>query len=157
MIEMTVNEVLIRNPPALAPETPATEAARHLRRPEVPALVILDDDTITGIVTESDIVAMVAETDNQVLIREIMSSPVTVISPGATLSKAAEMMRSSGIKHLPVVDKSNYRGLLSAKTLAVYLSRSNLDIIWDGKPLRVSTVEGQKAPGTTTDSVDHSG
>ncbi len=137
MIERTVETVDIRSPPTIAPAAPVTEAARRLRRPDVPALPVLGDDSVVGIVTESDVVALVAETDDRPAVRELMSSPVTTIEPTATLSAAAERMRTAGVRHLLVVDDGRYRGLLSARTLAPFLSRHRLEIEWDDDPLRV--------------------
>ncbi len=102
MIETTVESVDLRSPPTIAPETPVTEAAHSLRRPTVSALPVLEDESVVGIVTESDIVALVAETDDRPATRTIMSAPVTTISPTATISDAAETMRTHGVKHLPL-------------------------------------------------------
>jgi len=110
MIETTVESVDVRSPPPLTTETPVSEAAQYLRRTDVPALTVLEDESVVGIVTESDIVALVAETDDRPAVREIMSAPVTTISPAATLTEAAETMRTNGVKQLPVVSDGIYRG-----------------------------------------------
>lgn len=137
MLETTVEAVEIRSPHPVAPEVSVTEAAQHLRRPEIPALVVLEDDAVIGIVTESDVVASVAETDEQPPVWAIMATPVTTIAPTATLREAAETMRTSGVKHLPVVADGIYRGLLSVQTLAPYLSRRQLEIERQDEPTRV--------------------
>ena len=116
-------------------------AAELLRRPEIPALPVIEDGSVVGIVTASDIVALVAETENQPSISTIMSSPVSTIAPAATLPEAAQRMQAAGVKHLPIVDEGVYLGLLSADTLSPYLSRHNLDIEWADDPLRVETAE----------------
>ncbi|ELZ08100.1 CBS domain containing protein [Natrinema thermotolerans DSM 11552] len=137
MIRTTVETVALRSPPPIAPTTPVSEAARRLRRPGVSALPVLEDGSLVGIVTGSDIVALVAETDDRPAVREFMSNPVTTIGPTATLSAAAERMRTAGVRQLPVVADGRYRGLLAAHTLAPYLSRHRLEIEWDDEPLRV--------------------
>lgn len=114
-----------------------TEVARHLRRPGVSAVVVLAGADVAGVVTASDVVALVAETDDRPSVDAVMSSPVRTVSPGATLPTAAERMRGAGVKHLAVVDDGTYAGLLSADALAPYCSRRNLDIEWRGEPLRV--------------------
>ncbi|QCW02991.1 cyclic nucleotide-binding/CBS domain-containing protein [Natrinema pallidum] len=143
MIETTVESVDLRSPPPIAPETPVTEAARTLRRPPVSALPVLEDESVVGIVTESDIVALVAETAERPATRVIMSSPVTTVSPTATIADAAETMRTNGVKHLPVVSDGVYRGLLSVHTLAPYLPRHRLTIEWQDEPMRLGATEGQ--------------
>ena len=144
MIEMTVNGLGVRAPPTVSPDLPATEAAERLRRPSVSALVVRLDDAVAGIVTESDIVAMVAETTAQPTVGEIMSSPVTTIEPTATLEAATETMQAAGVKHLPVVSDGSYRGLLSADALSPYLSRGKLEIEWHGESLNLESPDGQE-------------
>ncbi|MFC4544317.1 cyclic nucleotide-binding/CBS domain-containing protein [Halosolutus amylolyticus] len=146
MIETSVDAVRIRSPGTVAPDTTVTEAARLLCDPAVPALVVLEDGDVIGILTESDIVSLVAESDARPVVRTIMSTPVTTISPGATIRDAAETMRTAGVTQLPVVDDGVYRGLLSARTLAPYLSRRSLDIERRREPVRPSRSNRPKLP-----------
>jgi len=148
VIETTVEAVSVGSAPTVSPDSSVTEAAGHLRRPEVTALVVVDGGAVVGIVTGSDIVAAVAETDAPLAVRTIMSTPVTTITPTATLSEAAETMRTAGVKQLPVLSDGDYRGVLSARTLASYLPRSTLEIEWRDDPLRVDPIEGRD-PDTT--------
>jgi len=142
MIEPTVDAVTLHPSPTIAPDTSVSEAAQSLRRTDVAALSVVADESTVGIVTESDIVALVAETDERPPVRTIMSSPVTTISSAATLAEAAATMRTSGVKHLPVVDDDSYRGLLSARTLAPYLPRYRLEIEWHDDPLCLDSSDG---------------
>ena len=139
MIKPTVDSVTLQPSRTIAPETSVSEAAQSLRRTDVAALPVLADESLVGIVTESDIVALVAETDERPAVRTIMSSPVTTVSPTATLAEAADTMQTVGVKHLPVVDDGSYRGLLSARTLAPYLPRHRLDIEWHAEPMRLDS------------------
>jgi len=144
MIELTVDTVRLHSPQTITAGTPVSEAARYLRQTDVSALPVLVDGSVVGIVTQSDIVALVAETDDRPAVRMLMSTPVTTISSTATLSKAAETMRTAGVKHLPVVDDGSYRGLLSARTLAPYLSRHRLEIEYHDDPLQIDAADGHE-------------
>lgn len=146
MIETTIETVTTPTVPTIAPETPVTEAAEQLRATDVSALVVLDSGTVVGVVTEGDIVALVAETDERPAVRAIMSAPVTTVTPGTTVFEAVERMRTRGVKHLPVVDDGVFRGLVSASALAPYCSRHNVAIDWEDDPLRV---DGSGATGVT--------
>lgn len=143
MIDIPVKRVLRHTAPTITPETPITEAAVKLRSPDVSTLVVLEDETVVGILTESDVVAFVAETLEPHPVKTIMSSPVTTISPGESLVAAAESMRANGVKHLPVVDGETYCGLVSASRLAPYLSRNRLEIDWQDDPIRIDAGEGR--------------
>ncbi|ELZ19414.1 signal transduction protein with CBS domains [Haloterrigena salina JCM 13891] len=146
MIDVPLERVLTRSGRTIQPEAPVTEAAERLRDPDVPALVVLEDETVVGIVTESDIVAFVAETLEPHSVGAVMSSPVTTISRHESLVAAAETMRADGVKHLPVVSDGAYYGLVSASTLAPYLSRRRLEIDREDDPIRIDAEDGREIP-----------
>ncbi|WP_440763853.1 CBS domain-containing protein [Natronorubrum sp. DTA7] len=146
MIDVPIEDVLTRSARTLRPETPVSEAAQRLRDPDVPALVVLEDETVAGIVTESDIVAFVAETLDSHPVETIMSAPVTTISPSESITAAAETMRADGVKHLPVVEGETYCGLVSMSTLSPYLSRRRLDIDWQDDPIRIDADDSAGIP-----------
>lgn len=138
MIETHVSAVVSSAAGTVSPDTPASEAAQQLRDPTVPALVVLDrEERVVGIVTDSDFVALVAETRESVPVEAIMSTPVATIAPNLPTGLAADRMSEIGVKHLPVVENETYRGLVFLRSLAPYLARSRLEIAWKGEPLRV--------------------
>jgi len=138
MIETTIEAVAHSSPPTITPDASVTDAARALRRPDVEALPVLDDGTVVGIVTDSDLVALIAETDGRPTVQTVMSSPVATVAPTATVSAAADRMREAGVKHLPVADDA-YHGVVSVSTLAPYLPRHALDTEWQGDPIRIES------------------
>ncbi|WP_440770485.1 CBS domain-containing protein [Natronorubrum sp. DTA28] len=146
MIEILVERVLTRSARTLRPETPLSEAAQQLRDPDVSALIVLEDEAVAGIVTESDIVAFVAETLEPHPVEAVMSAPVTTISPSESITTAAETMRADGVKHLPVVEGETYCGLVSMSTLSPYLSRRRLDIDWQDDPIRIDANDSARIP-----------
>lgn len=151
MIETYAEAVMTDTVPTIPATTPATAAAQRLRDSAVPALVVLDDHRVVGIVTESDFVALVAETNEPVTVESIMSSPVVTIPPGTPTGLAADRMHEAGVKHLPVVDGETYRGLVSLRSLSPFLSRARLDVTWGGEPIRL---DRDDRPETTADEPD---
>lgn len=139
MIELPIDAVPTNTGHSVSSDTPATTAAQYLRDPTVSALVVLEDDAVVGVVTESDFVACVAETDEPVSVEAIMSSPAVTIAPTDSIRDAAATMCSAGVKHLPVVDRGRYCGLVSAETIAPYLSGRSLEIDWDDEPISLET------------------
>ena len=137
MIDRFIADIDTEFAPTVRPDAPVADAAEALRCPDAPAVVVLDEERPVGIVTESDIVAMVAETERQPSVRSVMSAPVATVSPEETIVEAAERMRSRGVRHLPVVDGGTYCGMVSARTLGPYLSRRHFDIEWSDEPLSV--------------------
>ncbi len=145
MIDRQVRDIEVPQPPTIVPETSTTEAARFLCRPDVPAVSVRDDDGVVGLLTESDVVAMVAETDAPLDVGAVMSEPIPTVTPEMTLVETAETMRKSGLRHLPVVEGTEYCGVVSADTLAPYLSRHRLDIEQTTDRTTVSVADAAEA------------
>jgi CBS domain-containing protein len=138
MIDVPVVEAMTDTAPVVASDRPIPDAAELLRAPDVPALVVQDDpDEVTGIVTEADVVAAVAEGAATLPVATCMSTPVVTVTPSTPVGLAADRMRKAGIALLPVVDDDEYLGLATRETLAPHVARHRLDISWDADPLRV--------------------
>jgi CBS domain-containing protein len=106
MIDVPVSAVMTERAPTVSPTTPAVEAASRLRRADVCALIVRDSgDTVVGIVTESDIVAVVAEGGENPPVESFMSTPVVTIDSTMPVGLAADRMRDAGVERLPVVDR----------------------------------------------------
>lgn len=130
----------------VSPDTAATDAARMLRDSDV-SLLVVEDDGIEGVVTESDFVAMVAETTDPVPVSEIMSAPPVTASPTTPLSTVAENMRHHAVERVPVVDSvasgpepgdreerrsddadGTYWGFVSTESVAFHFGADDIDI-----------------------------
>jgi len=144
MIEPTIDAIELPVPTPVAPETPVTDVAQSLRHPDTSAVVVCEDDRIVGLVTDSDIVAMVAETTDRPPVRDVMSTPVTTIESSATITEAANTMRSAGVKQVPVTGPTGYCGMLAVEHVAPYCSRSRLDIEWEADPLTLESASGRQ-------------
>ncbi|MBK7294995.1 MAG: CBS domain-containing protein [Holophagaceae bacterium] len=51
------------------------------------------------------------------LVKEMMRKPVTVISIGATIGEADQLLQSRGFRHLPVVDQGRLVGILTDRDI----------------------------------------
>jgi CBS domain-containing protein len=127
----------------VSPDASATDAARTLRDSDVSILVV-EDDGIEGVVTESDFVSMVAETTDPVSVSEIMSSPPVTASPTTPVSTVAEEMRCHGVERVPVVDDGTYWGFVSTESVAFHFGTDDIDV--DGS---IPAVHGVTAPVTS--------
>ena len=100
--------------PASTPALPPEEAAKKMRDNNVSSLVVVDNknngNKPIGIVTERDLVRKVCVNDansSKVLVKEIMSSPLIMISSRSSPSEAADMMLQHNVRHLLVVDNTS--------------------------------------------------
>ena len=97
-------------------ETVAAAAALLLSR-RVGALVIVDDqDMVVGILSERDVVRVVAEQGAPGLnqpVSSCMSRDVVFAAPTETVHSLLERMTDRRIRHLPVLKDSRLAGLVS--------------------------------------------
>ncbi len=85
-------------------------------------LIVVSSKTVVGIVTESDLVRKVLSANvntSEVLIGDVMSTPLITISPEAKTSDAAQKMAEYQITKLVVVNEGGAPvGLIAAGDLA---------------------------------------
>ncbi len=70
-------------------------------------LVVDDRGVLVGIITERDIIRLVAMhvIEKNPLVENVMTVDPITASPGETLAQALAKMREARIRHLPVIDK----------------------------------------------------
>ena len=101
----------------IAPEATLADASRELASRRFGALVVsTDGTTIAGILSERDIVRLVAERGADALdatVREAMTAEVRTCVRSDSLEDLMRMMTEHRIRHLPVVDGDRLCGLVS--------------------------------------------
>jgi CBS domain-containing protein len=136
MAERDANvESLMSSPvETIAPDATIAEAAQVLASKGIGSLVV-GDEQVTGIVTESDIVEAVAdELDPSQRISEIMSDPVVTIQRTDSLQVAAERMGHNGVKKLPVVEDGAAIGVITTTDLALHLPDYQVSMAHQAEP-----------------------
>jgi len=124
--EPTVAKVMSKPVMAVELNTNARDCAKAMAKRGVSCAVITQGGSAVGIVTERDLVSKVlAESIDakNVLVRDIMSTPLITIGPNAPLTSASELMAQYRIRRLVVVDREGTLiGLITtgdiARTLA---------------------------------------
>ncbi len=92
----------------------AVAALLHSRR--VGAMVVVDGESVVGIVSERDIVRMVAKEGGGGLARTIdvcMTRDVVFATPDETLDSLLARMTDRRIRHLPVMREGRLAGIIS--------------------------------------------
>jgi CBS domain-containing protein len=85
-----------------------------------------DADHIEGIFTERDYLRRIAvegRTSRDTTVREVMSSPVIVVTPETTVEEAMALMTDRRIRHAPVVEGERLVGMVSIGDLVRLQSR----------------------------------
>lgn len=102
------------------------EAVQRMVALNVGSLLVTDGDDVAGIVTERDYlrrVALEGRTERETRVREIMSSPLVVVSPETTVDECMVLMTERRIRHLPVVTEGRVVGLVSIGDLVKFRSQ----------------------------------
>ena len=91
-------------------------AAYLMKHADATALMVLDSNTgdAAGIITEADIAHAVADGKdvNDVRIRDLMTTRLTVINAAASIRDAAKIMIRGRFRHLPVVGEAGLIGII---------------------------------------------
>jgi CBS domain-containing protein len=101
-------------------------AVRQMVDANVGSLLVTESGEITGIITERDFlrrVALEGRTDEGTAVREIMSSPLIVVTAEATVDECMAIMTDRRIRHVPVVEEGEVVGLISIGDLVKFKSK----------------------------------
>ena len=113
---------MTRNPRTVNAGDPLVEAARIMNDGDIGDVIVVDEGTVEGIVTDRDIVVRgVAggRDPESTTVREVCTTGIDVLEPGATVDDALRKMREADIRRLPVVQGGRPVGIVSLGDLAV--------------------------------------
>jgi CBS domain-containing protein len=103
------------------------EAVKRMVEANIGSLLVRDAGEVAGIVTERDYlrsVALEGPADEHVTVREIMSSPLIVVSPETTIDECMALMTDRRIRHVPVVgDDGEVVGIVSIGDVVKFKSK----------------------------------
>jgi CBS domain-containing protein len=102
------------------------EAVKQMVEANVGSLLVTEDGEVAGIVTERDYlrrVALEGRRDRETPVREIMSSPLIVVTPETTVDECMALMTDRRIRHVPVVDGGEVVGIVSIGDLVKFKSK----------------------------------
>ena len=126
----TVSEILGDKPGAevIRIEGGATvfDAVKAMVAANVGAILVTNGGEIEGIFTERDYLRRIAvegRTSRDTQVREVMSTPVIVVTPQTTVEEAMALMTDRRIRHAPVVDEDRLVGMISIGDLVRHQSR----------------------------------
>jgi len=96
--------------------TPVREAVALLAEKRIGAVPVLDGSGICGIFSERDLVRCVSDHGPDALdwtVDRAMSSPAVTVEPSTPILAALSTMTQRRMRHLPVVESGEIRGIVS--------------------------------------------
>ena len=101
---------------AIAPGDSVLDALQRMAEKRIGALLVMEGETIVGIVTERDYarkIALLGRTSAATLVRDVMTADVMYVRPTQTSQECMALMTENRLRHLPVVDGARLVGLIS--------------------------------------------
>ncbi|ARM76224.1 CBS domain-containing protein [Acidianus manzaensis] len=120
MMEELVKEYMRSNVISVDKESKLKDVAKIMTENNVGSVIVVDNGKPIGIITEKDIVRAIGKgEDLNSLAKNIMTASLITIREDSPITGALSIMRSSNIRHLPVVDNSGKLcGILSIRDVA---------------------------------------
>ncbi len=119
---------------SIQPDSTLIDALQILAEKNVGALLVTEGGKIAGILSERDVVRMIAREGAcrlEMLVRYIMVKNVFTVSPSQTLDDCMKLMTIKHIRHLPVVDEGKVVGLISIGDVVRWVIDDQLHTISD--------------------------
>jgi CBS domain-containing protein len=119
---MQVGAIMKTDVKTASPDDTFADVARILHDNRISSVIVMGDGAPAGIVTERDLVNVVAEglDPREVRVGERMTRNLDTVSPTTDVAEAAEHMARLQIRHLPVVDKGRLVGIISIRDLVTW-------------------------------------
>ncbi|HZP90345.1 MAG TPA: CBS domain-containing protein [Actinomycetota bacterium] len=116
---MQVGDIMKTDVKTTTPQDTFAHVARLLHDNAISSVVVMDGDRLAGIVTERDLVNLVADgKDPQTTrVEERMTRNLDTVEPRTDIAEAAEHMARLRIRHLPVLERGALVGIISIRDL----------------------------------------
>ncbi|HEX4800040.1 MAG TPA: CBS domain-containing protein [Sphingomicrobium sp.] len=104
-------------------DTSLFDAVRRLGEKRIGALPVIEDGRIVGIVSERDVIYCLREHGRDALdweVGRVMSSPAITVDFQTDVLDALALITERRIRHLPVVESGEIRGIVSIGDLVKY-------------------------------------
>jgi len=116
---MPLSDVMAVKVVTVARDIVASELARRMVASKVGSALVCEGPTLVGIVTERDILRVVADGSDpqRVTAEQCMTSSPVCAEPDWEIGDAARLMVNRGIRHLPVTQGGKIVGMVSIRDL----------------------------------------
>ena len=109
---------------SISPDATVYEALETLEEKNIGALLVMNGDTLVGLLSERDYVRKVklkGHSSTDLKVEEIMTSSVVSVSPRTTVEECMCAMTNKRCRHLPVVDEGKVVGMVSIGDLVNWI------------------------------------
>lgn len=108
----------------VAPEATVFEAIQLMAEKNVGALLVTENGKLVGILSERDYtrkVALRGRSSKELKVSDIVSGEVTTVTPGHSIEDCMRLMTETRIRHLPVMEGTEIKGVVSIGDLVNWI------------------------------------
>lgn len=122
----TVKDIMTKSVVSVDASATVNEAAKIMEDTKVGAIVVMENNSPIGIVTDRDFAIKVAAHAYPITtpIKKIMSSPLISISPEESIWMVADLMFTRGVRKIPIIDDDKIIGIVTATDIVNQLAIS---------------------------------
>lgn len=106
------------------PDTTVTESVRKMHSENIGALLVTEDDKLTGIFTERDALTKVLAAGidpNSTKVSAVMTEKPICVGPSTTIEEAMSIVTNRKVRHLPIIYDGELVGIVSSGDLTHWL------------------------------------
>jgi CBS domain-containing protein len=124
-----VRDLMTADPIVLETTASAREAAEQMRGSDIGAILVEENGTLRGILTDRDLVTRVIAAGmdaSGITVGEVASTDPVTVGPDDSIAAALDRMREHAVRRIPVVDEAASVGILAIGDLAVIRDPSSV-------------------------------
>ena len=121
-----VDSIMTKDIVTVGADAPLTHAIKTMVEKNIGSVLVTEEGSMVGIVTERDILGKLVQESPYTTLRveDVMSSPLVTIDGDAAIGEAADLMAERNIRRLPVTEKGEIRGIITERDII----RATLDV-----------------------------
>ena len=101
---------------SVRPDATVREALELMAQKNIGALLVIDGMGLAGVFSERDYarkVVLMGKSSNEALVKDIMTAEVITVESTQTMEHCMQIMTDHRVRHLPIMDKQQVKGLIS--------------------------------------------
>jgi CBS domain-containing protein len=122
MAQRPISELMTEDVVVMPSRANLQQAGKEMRARDIGDVIVIEEDTIVGILTDRDIVVRAVADDrlpSETTVGEVASRELQLLDPDDSAENAMQVMREKAVRRLPVVQDGRPVGIVSIGDLAL--------------------------------------
>ncbi|MDY6779354.1 MAG: CBS domain-containing protein [Halobacteria archaeon] len=132
----------------VTPDETAVEVAETMKEENVGSVIVVEDETPVGIVTDRDLAMQIIAGDreaNETETRDVMTRDLVTVDADDEISDLIETLGDAGVRRMPVVDGGEIAGIVTLDDIVVLLATEHQSISNEFQSVR-SVITSESPP-----------